>query len=169
MGVLFDLTIHDVDVLCFLANSKVTSVNVNGGHFKNQKYEDYVNLSMTFADGKVGLCQTNWLTPMKVRELNILTTTGFVNLNYLNQEIHHMSSEYQEVDESNLYQTGIEVAESRMKVKTEEPLKSELLDFLNSIVSKKSPLVNGDEGLMAVKIVEAGLESLQNNKVITFK
>ena len=169
VGVLFDLTIHDVDVLCFLANSKVNSIHAVGGHFKNQKYEDYVSLSLRYDDGKVGLCQTNWLTPMKVRELNILTTTGFVNLNYLNQEIHHLSSTYNTIDESNLYKTGMEVAKSKIKLKGEEPLKNELIDFLNSIVKKTNPLVSGEEGLMAVRIVEAGLKSLKENKVIKIK
>ena len=77
VGVLFDLTIHDIDVLSHLSGSKALSVSTTGGYFRSDKYEDHVNLSITFSDGKIGLCQTNWLTPMKVRELNILTTNRF--------------------------------------------------------------------------------------------
>ena len=34
VGVLFDLAIHDVDILCYLSNKDVKSVYVSGGHLK---------------------------------------------------------------------------------------------------------------------------------------
>jgi len=169
VGVLFDLTIHDVDVIRYLANSKIVSVSTVGGNFKNTEHEDYINLSLVFDDGKVGLCQTNWLTPMKVRELNIITTNCFVNLNYLNQEVQHLRTKYGDIQDSNLYQPSIEVIKSKTQLKSKEPLKRELIDFLESIEKKRLPLVSGQEGLEAVKIVEAGLESLLNNRVVHIK
>ena len=39
--------------------------------------------SLNFKNKVTGLCETNWLTPMKVRELNITTTKCYVKLNYL--------------------------------------------------------------------------------------
>ena len=169
VGVLFDLTIHDVDIICSLANSEVTSVSVIGGKYNNEVHEDYVNLSLSFEDGKIGQCQTNWLTPMKVRELNLITTNSFININYIDQEILQLKSNFIDLNEANLYDSQLEVNESRIRLKGKEPLKLELSNFLESIIQKTEPAVPGIEGLKAVQIVEAGLESLLNNKVISLK
>ena len=166
MGVLFDLTIHDVDVICYLADSNVRTIYAVGGKSKNERHEDHVNLMMGFEDGMIGLCETNWLTPMKVRELNITTTTCHVNLNYLTPEIRILSSQFGEIDESNLYQPPIEVSEQTFSPEGKEPLKSELVDFLEAIMEKRMPLVTGRDGLKAVEIVQAGLESLSSSSVI---
>ena len=166
MGVLFDLTIHDVDVICYLANVDVRTVYAAGGKSKNKQYEDYVNLVVGFEEGVIGLCETNWLTPMKVRELAITTTTCYINLNYLPQEIEIFSSEFGEIDESNLYQPPMEVSKQKISLKKKEPLKSELMDFLEAVTEKRIPLVSGEEGLKAVKIMEAGLESMNCGSVI---
>jgi UDP-N-acetylglucosamine 3-dehydrogenase len=166
VGVLFDLTIHDVDVICYLASGDVRTVYAAGGMLKNEHHEDHVSLVMGFEDGRIGLCETNWLTPMKVRELNITTTTCYINLNYLTQEIEISSSKFGEIDDSNLYQPSMEVSEQKISPKKKEPLKSELIDFLEALTEKRMPLVTGGEGLRAVKIVEAGLESMNTNSVI---
>jgi UDP-N-acetylglucosamine 3-dehydrogenase len=166
VGVLFDLTIHDVDVISYLANGDIRNVYAAGGKSMNKRYEDHVNLVVGFRDGKIGLCETNWLTPMKVRELNITTTTCYINLNYLTQEIEILSSRFGEIDESNLYQPSIKVSEQKISLNGKEPLESELVDFLEAITEKRMPLVTGEDGLKAVKVVEAGLESLNSNSVV---
>jgi len=168
VGVLFDLTIHDVDVICSLINSKVKSVFAVGGKSKNEKYEDHVCLIIEFEGGQKGICETNWLTPMKVRELNITTTTCYISINYLKQEIDIMNSSFGEVDESNLYRTPLEINKEKLKVKGKEPLENELVDFLDSITNKRKPLVCGVDGLHAVKIVQMGLSSLQNGKLVKY-
>jgi UDP-N-acetylglucosamine 3-dehydrogenase len=165
VGVLFDLTIHDVDVICYLVNSPVKKVYAAGGKLMNGQHEDHVNLVMGFEDGRMGICETNWLTPMKVREMNITTTACYINLNYLTQEIEILSSKFGEIDESNLYQPPMDISKQKISLKGEEPLKRELVDFLAAILEKRPPLVTGEEGLNVVKIVEAGLKSVKNNLV----
>ena len=69
VGVLFDLSIHDVDIISYLLNEKLISVMANGGKAMNELHEDHVILSLRYPSGIVGVCETNWLTPMKVREV----------------------------------------------------------------------------------------------------
>ena len=62
-----------------------------------------------------------------------------MDLNYLNQEIYHLSSSYKGIDESNLYKTDMEISKSKIKPKEEEPSKNELHGFsLLSYISKKT-------------------------------
>ena len=119
-------------------------------------------------DGKLGLCETNWLTPMKVRELSLTTSKYYVSINYLEQKITVLSSNYGDIDSSNLYKTDLTVNEEIIIPTSTEPLKNEIVDFLNSIVTDSAPLVSGEEGLTAVKIVELGLQSIDKSKAMNF-
>ena len=61
---------------------------------------------------------------------------------------------------------SIEVSEQKISLEKEEPLKTELIDFLQAVVERRSPSVSGKDGLKAVKIVEAGLESMNSGSLI---
>ena len=77
-----------------------------------------------------------------------------------------MSSSFANLDSSNLFQAEMKLSEEKVILNKIEPLATELLDFLESISVNKNPSVSGQAGLLAVKIVQAGLESLSSNKVI---
>ena len=47
-GVLFDLTIHDVDLINHIASNDVEFVFATGGKVKNTEFEDHVNLIIKF-------------------------------------------------------------------------------------------------------------------------
>jgi len=166
VGVVFDLTIHDVDILSHLANSKISSIFAYGGNFMNQDYEDHVVLSMKFNNEVVGLCETNWLTPIKIRDISITTDKYFIIVDYIEQEIKTFKSDFSKVDKSNLFQPKVNLEQELIKLDKIEPLKSEIIDFLKSIKLKKKPLVTGIQGLEAVQIVEKALESMNVGKKI---
>jgi len=166
VGVLYDLTIHDVDIISQFARANPVTVYASGGKSQNKNYEDYVNIIINFENGIIGVCQTNWLTPMKVRDLSITTDKNFVALDFLSKKVTVHSSEYLSVDNSNLYDTKIEFSQRVLGVREIEPLKEELVDFLTSIKKGKEPRVSGQDGLQAVRIVQAALESLKLKKII---
>ena len=156
VGVMSDLTVHDVDIIRYLASDRVLKVFATGGKAKNKHHEDFITLQLQFENGAIGICETNWLAPIRVRKLDLTTPDQFVNINYLDQTIK-VSSFTSSAEDS-----GAEV----IRPKVEEPLKSELIDFLTSVEGKSKPLVTGPEALEAVRIVEAGLKSIKNNEVI---
>lgn len=152
VGVLFDLTIHDVDIINYLACSTVDSVHTTGGKFRNEHHEDYVNLTMNFNDGKIGLCETSWLSKVRVRDIDVKTKNGNVYANYLNKEIDINLSK--------------QTSDKNLELEDFEPLQKELEDFLESIIDSREPRVTGNDGLRAVRIVEAGLKSLDSGTEI---
>jgi len=169
VGVLFDLTIHDVDIICHLIQSPVISVYATGVKSRNNNFEDHINFIMKFANGSIGMCETSWLTPNKVRELSLVSTKCYGKLDYLKQEIELSSSVHGDLDFSNLYQQDSEHLNNKIIIKGEEPLLSEIRDFLDSIKDENSPLTTGLDGLNAVKIVSAGADSLRTKKSINLK
>lgn len=166
VGVIFDLSIHDIDIIRYLINTSIDSVVTYGGRIKNGDFEDYANILLKFADGKVGLCETNWLTPRKVRKISITTTTHYVQIDLLSQEITISKSTQFNTDPSNLYSSPIEFETDTLKLTPEEPLGIELSNFIYSVKHKSKPLVDGEDGLQSVRIVEAALESLKTKKIV---
>ncbi len=166
IGVILDLSVHDIDVINYLSGGKVESVFALGGSSMNTEHEDHVILSLNFDNGKIGLCETNWLTPMKTRNLTITTTSHYVTVDYLTQEIEMSHSRYTNLDESNLYMSPLEVLENKFSPKINEPLERELSDFLGAHLDNTSPLVSGEDGVKVIQIVEAAQKSLKQGRVI---
>ena len=119
-----------------------------------------------FANGITGFIEVNWLTPMKVRQLEITSMNYFIRSDYSDQSVEILSSEYLNLDNSNLYSANLDVKKEIISVEREEPLKNELLDFLSSIVNDHEPKVTGGDGLSAMVIANSVLESIKSGKKI---
>ena len=166
VGVIFDFLIHDIDVMNYLCEDTVSSVYASGRFYKSNKHEDHTCLVLNFGNGIVGLCEASWLTPMKVRKLILTCSTHFVELDYIDQSIKVSKSDYKGLDQQNLFRSKLEVESNKLILPKNEPLKNELKDFLNAIITNKSPLDTGEEGLSAVKVAQAASKSLNNHKII---
>ncbi|MEM1831510.1 MAG: hypothetical protein QXJ97_08295, partial [Desulfurococcaceae archaeon] len=55
---------------------------------------------------------------------------------------------------------------SEVRVNKEEPLKLEIIDFVTSVKYRKTPMVTGYDGIVALKIAEKALESIKINSVV---
>ena len=165
VGVLFDLCIHDIDISNYLSNSKVNSIYALGGN-KIAQHEDHINLCLSYESGLISVCETNWLTPNKVRKLEITTSTHFIELDYQNQSIELFNSKYVNVNESNLYSPNLQLETVKVPINKGEPLKLELTDFLSSTVTNNPPLVTGKEALEVVRISAHALKSLKRQEVV---
>ncbi|AGB04695.1 putative dehydrogenase [Aciduliprofundum sp. MAR08-339] len=164
VGVVMDLGVHDIDVLRYLMGD-IVEVYARGGKIKHDKYEDHASILLGFRNGKSGYIETNWLTPKKIRKLWITTETSYVEGDYISQSVE-ISSEKLSVDEFNTYNLGIDLNIRRINLKKEEPLKREITDFIDAISKNVPPLVSGEDGLAAVKIAKAALESMERGKVV---
>ncbi len=74
---------------------------------------------------------------------------------------------FQDTQESGDFPAKIEFIEKEIPVKFKEPLRSEIENFLDAIEGKiPSPQVDGAQGLMALKVALAAMESLSSGKVV---
>ena len=164
VGVVMDLGVHDIDVFRYLVG-EISTVYANGGNIRNNKYEDHASILLTFRDGKIGYIETNWLTPQKIRKLWLTFTDSYVEGDYIGQWVEISSSKlrYEEYD---LYDVEIDLNIRRINLRRDEPLKRELINFVDSIQNNKEPLVTGYDGLMAVKIAKAAIQSMKTGKVV---
>ena len=169
VGVVYDTAIHDIDSINYLFNMIPVSVYCSGGRFNQDVFEDHVNINMEYENATFGYVETNWLTPTKVRKLFLNFTKKFVELDYISQSAKIIKSDIEIYDSYKIYDTKFKISEELPNIVKEEPLKLELLDFLNSVDSQTSPLVDGHEALNAVIVAEAALRSLSSKSRILLK
>ncbi len=152
VGVVKDTAIHDFDIMRFIFDHEPLSLYARMGSL-GHKFEDYAHIVLGFNGIQTGFVEANWLTPHKIRTLTVTGEDAVVTLNYLTQEVI------------------IEDVEKMMKptYKWEEPLVLELKDFVNSILEDRDPQVTGRDGLRALEIAEAAIESARINRNVEMK
>jgi UDP-N-acetylglucosamine 3-dehydrogenase len=103
---------------------------------------------------------------MKIRKLALTCSLRYVEVDYVNQTVDISSSTAMDVDTSDLSQIPQEHDHRHITLKKQEPLKNELLDFLEAVEKKRKPLMTGEDGVEAVRIARAALESIRTRKVV---
>jgi len=150
VGVVRDTAIHDIDLARYILEDEVNSVYARTGSMRHTK-EDYAEIMLQFRNGGSTFIDANWLTPRKTRTLIVTGSDATVRLDYITQELW-----VEELDKV--------VAPS---VERKEPLTVELTHFVESILEDRPFTVNGMDGLKAVEICEAVLQSGSTGKPIT--
>jgi UDP-N-acetylglucosamine 3-dehydrogenase len=154
VSVLIDLAVHDIDVMRYITSSEVVKVYARGRKIRADSLaEDYGLIVLTFNNGADGLVETNRLTPYKVRELVIVGTKGIAYLNYIDQRLTLYNDEW--------------VREA--KIVKEEPLKLELLDFIEAVSRGRKPKVTVYDGFIALKIAEEAHRSIELGQAVNVK
>ena len=149
-GVVQDLMIHDIDVVCSLVDSNIsdlTAVSTRAG--------DYATTQFEFESGTICSLTASRVTQERIRELSVTTREFHVTADYMNQSVdiyRHSAPEYQEKD-GDVHYTQASVVE-RPAVDSEEPLKRELRSFANTVRTGGEPRITGEDGLRAVSIAD---------------
>lgn len=145
VGIIIDLAVHEIDTISFLYGLRAESVYAVAGRSFHE-LEDYASIVIKFNADRVGLIDTNWLSPTKIRLLNAVGTKGVANLNYIEQSL-----ELSKVD-----------GKSIVEVKKREPLKNELEVFLKSIAEDEDPKPSGEDGLYILSVAISAIRSYKS-------
>ncbi len=150
VGVIKDTAIHDIDLTRFIFKQDPVQVYARGGR-QVHRLEDHVQSILTFEDeSRVAFIEANWLTPRKKREMEITGSNGVLSIKFLTQEV------------------SLEKADVVVEpiIKQMEPLKLELQHFLDCISKNMKPAADAVEGLKAIAVAEAMLDSMKSGKVV---
>lgn len=153
VGVVKDMAIHDIDVMRYISNEDPITVYAKTGSMRHKKFEDYAQIMLTYKDGKSAFIESNWLTPYKTRTLTVTGSDAIMRLDYITQEL------------------WIEEPKETLQPRYpwQEPLKLELQHFADCILAKKKPLITAADGLKALQIAEAALQSSSKNRAIKLR
>jgi len=167
-GVLSILAIHDLDVFQYVTNRKITKVMCYALENIYSKFEDNVKITCKLGENILGSIEANWTSPKKVRKLSVIGTKAMVELDYITQDFIFVEQDVvKQISEyHDMLLFNIVGEERHILVNKIEPLKQELSHFLECVKNKKQPLISGDDGVDALRLVEACIRSYKDGEEI---
>lgn len=132
-----DLSIHDIDIVNYLLDDKPRKIYVNKQKNHINKREDSVEFFLKYKKASAFL-QANWITPVKIRKLNITGKEGYLEMDFVSQEITFYKSNYRKFLKrfktfSDYVLEFSKPEKIKVSITKKEPLKEEILYFLNCI------------------------------------
>jgi len=169
VGVVIDLAPHDIDIMRYLAGSNPIRVYAETEQRIHTEHEDLLWGTLRFADGVVGSLEINWLTPTKIRETLVLGERGLFRVDDLTQDLYFYENARAHDVQWQALETLKGVSEgsmTRFAIQRYEPLKAELQAFLAGIRENKPSPVSGEDGLEALRLSLALIESGNTHRVV---
>ncbi|BCY16409.1 oxidoreductase [Leptolinea sp. HRD-7] len=171
VGVVIDLAPHDVDIIRFLTGLDPIRLFAETEQRIHTEHEDLLWGMLRLPDGITASVEINWLTPTKIREVLVLGERGLFRVDDLTQDLYF----YENAQATGLAWDSLKnlrgVSEGgmvRFAFQRFEPLKAELQGFLKAVAENTPVPVSGEDGLAALKIALALVESGKTHQVINF-
>jgi predicted dehydrogenase len=139
VDVTLDLMIHDIDIILSLVSSDISDLRATGARVLTENI-DIAHAWIEFENGCIAEAETSRIADEKVRELKIFQHNAFLSLDYQTQEV----SCYKKMDGS--------VVKEVDKAEKKEPLKEQLISFIECVRKRAKPVVSGHEGREALKV-----------------
>jgi predicted dehydrogenase len=145
IDVVFDLMIHDLDIVLSLVPAAVASIEAVGIPVLTGRV-DIANARLRFENGCVANVTASRISRDRVRKIRFFQRDAYISIDYAAQEVEM----YRLVRGTD--RPGIEGG--KLEVTREEPLVRELADFLGAVREGRQPLVTGQDGRRALELAQ---------------
>lgn len=149
VGVILDIGVHDIDIISYLYNCRVSEVYAIAGK-EIHSFEDHASIFLRFEGDRAGIVEVNWLTPHKTRKFAVIGTDGVAYGDYIEQRVAIHDKEW--------------VREA--KIDKKEPLMCELESFVHSCETHSRPVTTGEDGIHALGAAIAAIESYKSRSMV---
>ncbi|MEW6482453.1 MAG: Gfo/Idh/MocA family oxidoreductase [bacterium] len=151
-GVVLDLLIHDIDIVLSLVPSEIEKTSLVASRVYSD-YEDIANLQIIFKNGCIASLTASRTTEEKMRTLSATQEDAYIFLDYAEQDLHihrRASSEYFTSPEVLRYKQESFV--ERIFVHKDNPLKLELLHFIDCIINGTKPIMEPEGDIRSLRV-----------------
>ena len=148
VGVVIDLAVHDIDLIRWFTESDIVEVQPQLSSAVAER-EDIALLQFRTASGVLAHINTNWLTPFKARSVTVATRGKYVMGDLLTRQVTECFG----------FKPDGSYSMRHLPVGHDEPLRAELIAFLDAVRSGGVPAVTGDEGVASLEIAIRCLET----------
>lgn len=172
IGVVSDMMIHDIDIILNLVKSNVANVHAVGVAVLG-RHEDVANARIEFENGAVANLAGSRLALKTDRRLRVFCETAYLSLDYqtksgiaitrdANLDIIKMAREKNLDDLSQLANVdfGQMINVEPLHIDDVEPLRAQLESFLDSVTTRKPPVVTAEDGVAAVRLATRIVEAV---------
>ena len=171
--VVLDLMIHDIDLILSFISSPVKEIYANGVSIMTNSV-DIANARIKFENGSIANITSSRVAKDRVRKIKIFQQDLYVTIDFLAgiSEVYKAMGASQSDPDAIMSAPLVEkdgkhrqIFYEKPKVKKTDALKAELKNYLNAVLGKEKPKVDGFAGKqaldVAIKIHDKILEDLR--------
>ncbi len=152
IDVVFDLMIHDLDVVLSLVHAEVEAIEAVGVPVLTPRV-DIANVRIKFTNGCIANLTASRISRDRVRKIRFFQPAAYLSIDYAAQKV-----EVLRVVKGAGPMPSIEGGE--VDVPNEEPLARELSDFVDAVQTGRPPLVDGQQGRRALALAQQIVEKM---------
>ncbi|MEO5568647.1 MAG: Gfo/Idh/MocA family oxidoreductase [Gemmatimonadaceae bacterium] len=154
IDVVFDLMIHDLDIVLALVRSDVISIEAVGVPVLTNRF-DIANARLRFASGCIANITASRISRERVRKIRFFQPEAYISIDYAAQEVEGWRL------------VRVEGAKPKIEggalpVNRDEPLMREMADFVDAVRSRRAPLVDGGAGRRALELATRIAEKMES-------
>ena len=145
VDVVLDLMIHDIDIVLSLAECNIESIEASGSAIKSDKL-DVATASILFQNGLRADLSASRVAKTQERSMRVCELNRYLSLDYINHRL-----------EIGRMENGNEIKDTSALTFGHTPagtdiLKSEIVSFVDSVLTGEAPAVSGEDGKKALEV-----------------
>ena len=150
IGVVLDLMIHDLEIVLHLVRAPVQNIDAVGIPVLS-KGEDIANARIRFENGCVANITSSRISPERMRKIRVFQEDAYLSLDYEKQagEIYRLENG--------------KITRDKVAIEREEPLKQQLVSFLECATTGREPRVSGFQATAALELAVEITKKIQNS------
>jgi len=178
IGVVFDLMIHDIDIILHLMQSEIKRIDAAGASVIS-RHEDVANARILFRNGCVANVTASRVSLKTMRKIRIFEKDCYISIDCLDRKATVIrkspkltveSIDVEKIDASTIadlkgFLFGDLLKIEKIKMDDYEPLQRELEAFINSVRNNEPPVVSGEDGLKAVKTAASIVDEINKTLI----
>ncbi len=132
IDVVFDVMIHDLDIVLALVRSEITAIEAVGVPVLTPKF-DIANARLRFASGCIANVTASRISRDRVRKIRFFQPDAYLSIDYAAQEVEGWRLVRARRPAAGTSRAG------QIPVQRDEPLRRELLDFVDAVRERRPP------------------------------
>ncbi len=157
VDVVFDLMIHDLDLVLWMVNSPVREVRAVGLPVLTDKV-DIANARVEFENGAVANFTASRVSTEKIRKFRFFQPYEYFSIDFSRRDAMMVTVNHDgpspRIDFQKLQTTPV------------DPLRAELEAFMECVRTRRTPLVGGQEGKQALALAERVMNCIEQHAAL---
>jgi predicted dehydrogenase len=145
IDVVYDVMIHDLDIVLSLVNSPVADLKAVGIPVMTDKV-DIAHARVEFETGTVANLTASRVSTERVRKMRFFQEHEYISLDFTRQDVLRVRVKPATPQP--------EINFEKLPTTSEEPLRAELRAFLDSVRTRQTPAVDGPAGRRALELAD---------------
>jgi len=154
VDVVFDLMIHDLDLVLWMVNSSVREVRAVGLPVLSDKV-DIANARVEFENGAVANLTASRASTEKVRKFRYFQPYEYFSIDFSRRDAIRLKVDH--------HGPTPQIAFRKLETQPADPLRAELEAFIECVRERRPPLVGGAEGMQALALAERVMKCIEQH------